>query len=100
MLIEGDKRDAQWGYLGVCGYMPLLGVLFETPVCPVDEFREGKVSPSAGQLEIYWQWRTRMPRGKRLARYRVDNASDQADRIKKVASNGPAEEKTAYAVLG
>lgn len=80
-LIEGAKRDAHWSYLGVRGSMPLLGFLFETPVCLVDEFREGNVSPGAGQLEFYRQCRTRMPVGKRLARYRADSASYQAERI-------------------
>ena len=80
-LIEGEKRDAHWSYLGVRGYMPLLGFLFETPVCLVDEFREGNVSPGAGQLEFYRQCRTRMPVGKRLARYRADSASYQAELI-------------------
>ena len=77
-LIEGEKRDAHWSYTGVRGYMPMLGFLWETPVCLVDEFREGNVSPGAGQLEFYRQCRTRMPVGKRLARYRADSASYQA----------------------
>ena len=77
-LIEGEKRDAHGSYTGVRGYMPMLGFLWETPVCLVDEFREGNVSPGAGQLEFYRQCRARMPLGKRLARYRADSASYQA----------------------
>lgn len=80
-LVEGEKRDAHWSYTGVRGYMPLLGVLFETPVCLVDAFREGTVSPGAGQLEFYRQCRMRMPVGKRMARYRADSASYQAELI-------------------
>lgn len=80
-LVEGEKRDTHWSYKGVRGYMPMLGFLFETPVCLVDEFREGNVSPGAGQLEFYRQCRTRMPVGKRLARYRADSASYQAELI-------------------
>jgi len=77
-LVVGEKRDAQWSYKGVRGYMPMLGFLWETPVCLVDEFREGHVSPGTGQLEFYRQCRARMPLGKRLARYRADSASYQA----------------------
>lgn len=58
--------------------MPMLGFVCETPVCLVDEFREWNVSPGARQLEFYRQCRTRMPVGKRLARYRADSASYQA----------------------
>ena len=58
--------------------MPMLGFLWETPVCLVDEFRAGNVSPGAGQLEFYRPCRARMPVGKRLARYRADRASYQA----------------------
>lgn len=64
----GEKRDAHWSYIGERGYMPVLGFLWETPVCLVDEFREGHVSPGAGQLECYRQCRTRLPVGKRIAR--------------------------------
>ena len=86
-LLEGEKRDAHWSDKGVRGYMPLLGFLFETPVCLVDEFREGNVSPSAGPLEFYRQCRTRMPVGKRLARYRADSASYQAALINELETD-------------
>lgn len=86
-LIEGEKREAHWSYLGVKGYMPLLGFLFETPVCLVDEFREGNVSPGTGQLEFYRQCRTRLPVGKRVARYRADSASYQAALINELETD-------------
>jgi hypothetical protein len=86
-LIEGEKRDAQWSYLGVRGYMPLLGFLCETPVCLVDEFREGNVSPGAGHLAFYRACKARMPKGKRMARYRADSASYQAELINEMATD-------------
>ncbi|NOS80011.1 MAG: IS1380 family transposase [Nitrospira sp.] len=86
-LVVGEKRDAQWSYKGVRGYMPMLGFLWETPVCLVDEFREGNMSPGAGQLEFYRQCRTRMPVGKRLARYRADSASYQAALINELEAD-------------
>jgi hypothetical protein len=67
--------------------MPMLGFLFETPLCLVDEFREGNVSPGAGQLEFYRQCRARMPVGKRLARYRADSASYQAELINELEAD-------------
>lgn len=86
-LVEGEKRNAHWSYQGVRGYMPLLGFLFETPVCLVDEFREGNVSPGAGQLAFYRQCRARMPVGKRLARYRADSAAYQAELINELETD-------------
>lgn len=86
-LVVGEKRDAHWSYLGEQGYMPMLGFLFETPLCLVDEFREGNVSPGAGQLEFYRQCRARMPAGKRLARYRADSASYQAELINELETD-------------
>ena len=86
-LVEAEKREAAWSYQGVKGYMPMLGFLFETPVCLVDEFREGNVSPGAGQLEFYRQCRARMPVGKRLARYRADSASYQAELINELETD-------------
>ena len=86
-LVVGEKRDAQWSYKGIRGYMPMLGFLWETPVCLVDEFREGNVSPGAGQLECYRQCRARMPVGKRLARYRADSAAYQAALINELEAD-------------
>jgi len=86
-LVVGEKHDAHWSYTGEQGYMPMLGFLFETPVCLVDEFREGNVSPGAGQLEFYRQCRTRIPVGKRLARYRADSASYQAALINELEAD-------------
>jgi hypothetical protein len=61
--------------------MPMLGFLFETPVCLLDEFREGNESPRDGHVAFYRGCRERIPEGKRIARYRADSASYQADLI-------------------
>lgn len=34
-LVVGEKRNAHWSYTGEQGYMPMLGFLFETPLCLV-----------------------------------------------------------------
>ena len=81
MQIEGEKQQAEWTYQGVKGYMPLLGFLFETPLCLAEEFREGNVAPQAGQLSFYRECQARLPPGKRIAYYRADSASYQADLI-------------------
>ena len=86
-LVVGEKRDAPWSDQGVRGYRPMLGFVWETPVCLVDEFREGHVSPGAGQLEFSRQCRARMPLGKRLARYRADSASYQAALINELEAD-------------
>ncbi len=79
--VMADKHDAKFTYQGVRGYMPMLGFLFESQVCLLDEFREGNVSPASDQVGFYRQCRERMPDGKRIARYRADSASYQAELI-------------------
>jgi hypothetical protein len=88
MQIEAEKQEAHHTYQGVKGYMPLLGFLFETPVCLLEEFREGHISPVAGQLPFYRQCQQRMPKGKRIAYYRADSASYQADLINELEADG------------
>ena len=44
--IVGEKADAEFTYNGNRGYMPMVGFLYETPVCLYDEFREGNVAPT------------------------------------------------------
>lgn len=87
-LIEAEKRDAQWSYKGIKGYMPLLGFLFETPICLVDEFRDGNVSPGSGHLAFYRACQARMPQGKQIRAYRADSASYQAELINALEADG------------
>jgi len=79
--VIAEKHDARFTYKGVKGYMPMLGFLFESHVCILDEFREGNVSPGSDQLGFYNQCKERLPKGKSIARYRADSASYQAELI-------------------
>ena len=81
MQIEAEKQEAAFTYQGVKGYMPMSGFLFETSVCLHEEFREGNVAPQAGQLAFYRECQRRMPKDKRIAAYRADSASYQAELI-------------------
>ena len=86
--IMGEKADALFTYNGNKGYMPMLGFLYETPVCLLDEFREGNVAPAFGQREFYLQCKDRMPRGKRIGYYRGDSASYQAGLFNQLEEDG------------
>lgn len=86
--VLGEKREAHFTYQGEKGYMPMLGFLFESKVCLLDEFREGSVSPGAGHREFYRQCRDLVPEGKRLGFYRADSASYQAELINDLEGDG------------
>jgi hypothetical protein len=86
--ITGEKTDALFTYNGNRGYMPMLGFLYENPVCLYDEFREGNVSPAFGQREFYLQCEQRMPQGKRIGYYRGDSASYQAGLFNQLEADG------------
>lgn len=86
--VVAEKYDAKFTYKGVKGYMPMLGFLFESQVCLLDEFREGNISPVSDQLGFYRQCKERMPDGKRIARYRADSASYQAELINELEGDG------------
>jgi Transposase DDE domain group 1 len=78
MQVAGEKHDAHFTYQGKKGYMPMLGYLFEPGICLHDEFREGNESPGAGHAAFYLDCVQRLPKGKRIARFRADSASYQA----------------------
>lgn len=80
-LVEAEKRDARMSYKGMPGYMPMLGFLFESGICFLDEFREGNISPGSGQVAFYRECKARIPEGKRVGFYRADSASYQAELI-------------------
>jgi hypothetical protein len=86
--IIGEKADALFTYNGNKGYMPMLGFLYENPVCLLDEFREGNVAPAFGQKEFYLRCKQRMPRGKRIGYYRGDSASYQAGLFNQLEEDG------------
>lgn len=86
--IVGEKADALFTYNGNKGYMPMLGFLYETGVCILDEFREGNVAPAFGQKEFYLQCKERMPRGKGIGYYRGDSASYQAGLFNQLEEDG------------
>jgi hypothetical protein len=86
--IVGEKADALFTYNGNKGYMPMLGFLYENPVCLLDEFREGNVVPAFGQKEFYLKCKQRMPRGKRIGSYRGDSASYQAGLLNQLEEDG------------
>jgi hypothetical protein len=86
--IIGEKADALFTYHGNKGYMPMLGYLYETPLCIYDEFREGNIAPAFGQKEFYLQCKQRMPRGKKVGYYRADSASYQAELFNQLEGDG------------
>lgn len=86
--VESWKQDAVFSYHHSKGYYPMLGFLYESPICLYDEFREGNVSPNSGQVSFYHACKSRMPAGKRIARYRADSASYQAELINALEEDG------------
>jgi Transposase DDE domain group 1 len=88
LQVEGEKHDARFTYLGKKGYMPMLGYLFEPGICLLDEFREGNESPGAGHVAFYLDCAQRMPESKRIARFRADSASYQAELINELEGDG------------
>ena len=104
--IVGEKAEALFTYNGNKGYMPMLGFLYETPVCVYDEFREGNVSPAWGQKEFYLECKRRMPEGKRIRYYRADSGSYQAELFNQLEQDGVKyaitvdQDKAVKAVIG
>jgi hypothetical protein len=86
--ILGEKADAFFTYNGDKGYMPMVGYLYETPICICDEFREGHVAPAFGQKVFYLECKRRMPAGKVIRYYRADSASYQAELFNQLEEDG------------
>jgi hypothetical protein len=76
--IFAEKQLAQMTYKGFKGYMPIVGHLAENGLVVGEQFRDGNVSPSAGNLEFIKHCIKQMPKGKRIGQLRADNASYQA----------------------
>lgn len=77
-LIEAEKREAVFTYKGFKGYAPMVGHLAENELVLLDEFRAGNDAPQSRNLEFLRACISRMPAGKRIARFRSDSAAYQA----------------------
>ncbi len=86
--IIGEKAEALFTYNGNKGYMPMVGYLYESPICIYDEFREGNVAPAFGQKAFYLGCRRRMPKGKIIRYYRADSACYQAELFNQLEGDG------------
>jgi hypothetical protein len=80
-IIESEKYEAKYTYQKEKGYQPLLGFLYESGMILDDEFRDGNVPAGTGALESIQRCDKKMPAGKRIAYYRADSASYQAEVI-------------------
>jgi hypothetical protein len=80
-IIEAEKYAAQYTYKKEKGYQPFLGFLYESGIILDDEFRDGNVPAGVGALESLKRCDQKMPEGKRIAHYRGDSASYQAEVI-------------------
>ncbi len=76
--IVGWKFEAEFTYKGEKGYMPIVGHIAETGMVIHDEFRDGNVSPGTRNLEFIKQCCAKMPKGKRIKRFRADGATYQS----------------------
>ncbi len=78
-IIEAEKDAAQYTYKKEKGYQPFLGFLSESGIILDDEFRDGNVPAGVGALESLKRCDQKLPQGKRIAYYRADSASYQAE---------------------
>ena len=76
--IVAEKQSARITYKGEQGYMPIVGHIQETGMVIHEEFRDGNVSPSTRNLCFINKCCAKMPKGKKIARFRADSASYQA----------------------
>jgi len=77
--IVADKQTAKVTYKGEHGYMPIVGHIAETGMVVHEEFRDGNISPSTSNMEFIKKCSSKMPKGKKIARFRADSASYQAE---------------------
>ncbi len=77
-FIEAHKRDAQYSYKKLPGYMPMVGHINGGFVVDVD-FREGNEAPASKNLEFIKSCAKQLPIGVKFDRFRADSASYQAE---------------------
>ncbi len=74
-VIESQKREASFTYLGDKGYQPVNAYWAEEDVILVDEFRDGNVPAQADLLPVLKEAIAALPPTNRLVRIRSDSAA-------------------------
>jgi len=75
LVIESQKREAYWTYLGEKGYQPVIVYWAEQDLILVDEFRDGNVPAQADLLRVLKKAIAALPLTVRLVRVRSDSAA-------------------------
>jgi len=75
LVIESQKREAYWTYLGEKGYQPVIVYWAEQDLILVDEFRDGNVPAQADLLQVLKKAISALPLTVRLVRVRSDSAA-------------------------
>lgn len=74
LVIESDKREAQYTYLGDRGYQPVVVSWAEQDLILTDQFRDGNVPAGTRLLEVLQKGVAALPPSVRLLRLRSDSA--------------------------
>jgi hypothetical protein len=74
LVIESDKREAEYTYLGGRGYQPVIVSWAEPDLILTDQFRDGNVPAGTGLLEVLQKAIAALPASVRLLRLRSDAA--------------------------
>jgi hypothetical protein len=74
-IIESDKREAFYTYLGCRGYQPVIAYWVEPDLIVADQFRDGNVPAGTRLKEVLQTALRALPPTVRLVRFRSDSAA-------------------------
>lgn len=74
-VIESQKREAYWTYLGEKGYQPVVAYWAEQDLIVADQFRDGNVPAGMDLLPVLKEAIGALPETVRLVRVRSDSAA-------------------------
>ena len=74
-VIESDKREAFYTYLGGRGYQPVIAYWAEQDLIVADQFRDGNVPAGTALKEVLHRALRALPPTVRLVRFRSDSAA-------------------------
>ncbi len=74
-VIESDKREALYTYLGYRGYQPVIAYWVEPDLIVADQFRDGNVPAGTRLKEVLQKALQTLPSTVRLVRLRSDSAA-------------------------
>lgn len=88
VILECERKEAEWTYEGTKGYQPVVAMWAEQDLVLADEYRDGNVPAGCGNARVVEKALAQLPQWVTTIRFRADSACYEEDVLELLESRG------------